>query len=491
MNKFKRTLVIVGLAVLVAGQVALAKGPWGKVTISGEGLDGVVEITDPQLLDALALNEFQPLPPLSLPTPQVIGDGYELFRGWEENGKFMAFDHVHYYVDPAGGPGYLYYDGIVNGSSEYDHHWFRVTERGEAAMQQILAANGVQPPDTNEFPAKVLVGHADAVNILAWSPDGSILASSAGNWDTKDNYVWLWKSDGTPITKLVGHLKPVATVAWSPDGTMIATGSDDGTIRLWRADGHWLETMEAPDESYVHEVSWSPDGKTVASVSSINTGQATVQMWSVDGTLLETATSDTGSIFQHVVWLPDGQPLVVGGLGYHELNAAGKQVFTPRWCQSCTPYWGFSWSPDNQMWAIGNESGNVSVYRADGTWVDDLHNQYGNVDTMAWSPDGTILAGANMLWELNDDRFTARANVGTVRLTSVAWSPDGQVIAIAEVDQNVVHVYDTGGNLLATLTGHSGEIGELAFSPDGTLLASGSRDHMVRLWDVAGVEAAE
>jgi WD40 repeat protein len=63
---------------------------------------------------------------------------------------------------------------------------------------------------------------------VAWSPDGTTLASGSLN------EVKLWNKDGTLLRTLEGHSSYVWSVAWSPDGTTLASGSLDGTVKLWR-----------------------------------------------------------------------------------------------------------------------------------------------------------------------------------------------------------------------------------------------------------------
>jgi WD40 repeat protein len=83
-------------------------------------------------------------------------------------------------------------------------------------------------------------GHASDVTSVAFSPDGSLIASGSG-----DATIKLWRvSDGALVRTLTGHTDSVNSVAFSPDGSLIASGSDDRTIKLWRvSDGALVRTL--------------------------------------------------------------------------------------------------------------------------------------------------------------------------------------------------------------------------------------------------------
>src|SRR5450759_2648122 len=78
-------------------------------------------------------------------------------------------------------------------------------------------------------------------------------------------------------------------------------------------------------------------------------------------------------------------------------------------------------------------------------------------------------------------RYELEGHEGVV--SSVAWSPDGQILASGSEDQTIRLWNPYEGQLLKTLHGHSAPVTSVAWSPDGQILASGSEDQTIRLWD--------
>lgn len=99
------------------------------------------------------------------------------------------------------------------------------------------------------------------IGSLAWSPDGSRIASGG-----IDGTVQVWDAQtGQHLVTYSGQSRFIFGIAWSPDGTRIASGSDDGTVQIWDAStGQHLLTY-AKHQAAVKEVAWSPNGKYIAS----------------------------------------------------------------------------------------------------------------------------------------------------------------------------------------------------------------------------------
>ena len=115
------------------------------------------------------------------------------------------------------------------------------------------------------------------------------------------------------------------------------------------------------------------------------------------------------------------------------------------------------------------------------------------VFSVAFSPDGTLLASASLdntikLWDVATKENIASLEGHTDGVFSVAFSPDGTMLASGSLD-GTLKLWDVlKRENIATLEGHTDGVSSVAFSPDGTLLASSSKDNKIKLWDVTKKE---
>jgi len=157
--------LLIGTSMFAAIGTAYAGADAVKLVVKQVNSDRTFEITEPSLLGFMSFADLSK--PLDF-TPQVAG-GYEITRYWP-NGPF---DHFHYYPGTETTPGYIFYDGFIQGWSDSDGKWYQAREKTDQRMRDLLAIPPAGPTFATTLEPRVVVG---AVSLIVLAVGGIILA---------------------------------------------------------------------------------------------------------------------------------------------------------------------------------------------------------------------------------------------------------------------------------------------------------------------------
>jgi WD40 repeat protein len=297
-----------------------------------------------------------------------------------------------------------------------------------------------------------LRGHLGSVTSLSWSPDSRYLASGANN----DTVVHVWDvSTGIEVYALRGHDGWIRNVAFSPDGTKLASGATDLEIRLWDITSQRTIHTLTGHTDLIGGLAWSPDSTQLASASR----DGSVRKWQVsDGTQIPdftfvTAVNPT---------MPDGERFWATGL---------------------------VWTPDGEQLIVGATDGNITIIRAkSGAIVRTLsgHSNWVTIRGLQLSPDGKILYSSGLdgrinVWDMATGTNSAQYTQHRLGIFGISLDPlQNRLISTSDQEGKLL-VWDLSAQQISTLRAGLGIPVHVCYTEDGTVQAITGYNGLIRL----------
>jgi WD40 repeat protein/DNA-binding XRE family transcriptional regulator len=264
------------------------------------------------------------------------------------------------------------------------------TAEAEDALHQAVLASRVR---------RTFAGHSDEVYSVSFSPDGALLASGGEDQTAK---IWDVRS-GQELRTISGHNSALTRVTFTADGAQLVTGDVDGVVKVWDvATGRALHSLGG-HTVWIADLAISPDG-----------------------TWLATASADDGvKIWDTRSW--------------RERRGTSFEA----------PIMSLAASPDSARLAAGLENGTV------------------------------------ILWDVETSAELLTLPAHDHEIVGVAFSPDGKLIGIAGFD-GIARVFDVATqDALYSLAGHTSSLSRITFTPDGSYVITSSQDGTAKVWEAA------
>jgi WD40 repeat protein len=303
-----------------------------------------------------------------------------------------------------------------------------------------------------------LKGHKQTVLGLAFSPDGTTLATGS-----YDGAVGLCNWTTGQVTWLKGHPKGVICLAFTPDGKLVASGGWDKSVFIWDVTStqQVASFQELPD--IVTSLAFSADSKLLAvgTTDTRDDSKTMVKIFDVTGKQEKANLKGIKGRINFLAFSPDGQTLASGS----------SSLF---------------------LWDV-SESKQKDSYYTSGTcglgafWPDGKIRVF--TTPSSWSINKPQTAGVITLLDPETKETLAQLEGHSTKVESFALSSDRRLLASAG---NEVKLWDLKEKKeIFSSAPFAAGAASVALSADGRILAAGGRDGTTKLWDVSDVAATQ
>jgi WD40 repeat protein len=341
----------------------------------------------------------------------------------------------------------------------------------------------------------------EQLRVLAWSPDGRLLAAGYNSPD-KGLVVWDVATRQCQHQQIL-NLGVVFTLTFSPDSRRLAVGCNQGAAVF--------DTSAFPQRPFpvqgdqVHSLAFSPDGRLLFIASE---AVGVVRLWDLASNRQLAELKHPGGPFAVALSRDGGTLFTASRKSLRAWNLRGpEEKLVLFGHDGGVPHVAFS--PDGKLLASSGKDHTVRIWNpATGEPLQKLPDLPGQVEAVAFSPDGRKLAAADMagtlrLWEVSSWKDLPTADQGLGRIWTIAFGPDGyfaaggtQGLRIWRVDERGAGLEAPGLMVQPPAGSPAGEFTALCFSPNGKRLACvrqgrADGDHRVYLYDLPSGQARE
>jgi len=307
------------------------------------------------------------------------------------------------------------------------------------------------------------------------------------------------------VSVLRGHVSEVFICKWNPKVDILASGAGDSTSRLWHipkgasglpaghiaSEGHIVLNHHGDTDSTskdVTSIDWKSDGTLFATGSY----DGVARIWSNQGRKMSTLKFHRGPIFT-LKFSPSGEHLLTGSVDKSVVlwNTHKGEVVRVYNCHSA-PTLDVHWK-DDTCFASCSSDKTINIYDVSASSPRcTLHGHRDEINAVRWHSSGEYVASASddfsaKVWKFKDDGTPSLLHSfeHTKEIYTIQWKPTNggtqRILASGSFDATV-KLWDVGsGMCLRTLTGHTHPVYAISFSPCGKYIATGSFDQYVHV----------